>query len=391
MPRERDPRPALALFYAAYFANLGIFLPFLPPWLREQGLAPAAIGALLAVQPLAKLAAPWTWGRWADRASERRLPLAVALVGAAAALAALGALRPTGLAALFAIVAVYAVGTSPSLPYAEATSLEQADRRGFAYGPVRLWGSIAFIVASGGFGLAVDRVGEPNGFLAGAALLVVAIGAVAAWPAAESPSASSSSTPRGRRRVGVGTARLFAACAAMQASHGAYYAFYSIRLRDLGMGGTAIGALWALGVACEVAILTRIDTIVARLGPHAVLRLSLAAAALRWAWIARVEGPFALAAAQVLHALTYAAFHVAALREVHARFPAGRRATAQASYSGWTYGAGTLVGTLAAGAVVETAGIPAAFLLGSGVAAAGIVLLGPARGPVDPAPDDQPS
>ena len=40
--------------------------------------------------------------------------------------------------------------------------------------------------------------------------------------------------------------RFFAACALMQASDGAYYTFYSIRLQDLGHGGATIGALWAL-------------------------------------------------------------------------------------------------------------------------------------------------
>ena len=94
MFQERDPRPALALFYAAYFANMGILVPFLPPWLREQGIAPTTIGALLALQPLAKMVAPWTWGRWADRTGERRAPLAIAMAASASQLAGSGPVAP---------------------------------------------------------------------------------------------------------------------------------------------------------------------------------------------------------------------------------------------------------------------------------------------------------
>jgi PPP family 3-phenylpropionic acid transporter len=376
MSQERDPRPALAIFYAAYFANMGILVPFLPPWLREQGIAPATIGALLALQPLAKMVAPWTWGRWADRTGERRVPLAIAMACGALAIAALGALRPTGLGALFAIVAVYAVCSAPGLPYAEATVLEQSDRRRFAYGPVRLWGSVAFIGSSWGFGILVDRTGAPVGFLAGAGLLAVAGIAAAAWPPAETAASSRPPSPVPHGSVGAGTVRLFVACALMQASQGAYYGFYSIRLREIGYGGAAIGALWALGVLCEVALLTRADRWIDRIGTGAVMRISLVAAAVRWTTIAWVEAPAPLVAAQVLHALTYASFHVAALREMHRRFPPGKRAEGQTLFSGLTYGLGGLVGMLLAGGLAERAGIGAAFLVSAAIAALGLIVLG---------------
>ena len=38
----------LALFYAAYFAAVGIYLPFWPVWLESRGLGAAEIGYVLA-------------------------------------------------------------------------------------------------------------------------------------------------------------------------------------------------------------------------------------------------------------------------------------------------------------------------------------------------------
>ena len=39
----------LALFYAAFFAVIGIHLPFWPVWLASRGVTPAEIGVLVAV------------------------------------------------------------------------------------------------------------------------------------------------------------------------------------------------------------------------------------------------------------------------------------------------------------------------------------------------------
>jgi PPP family 3-phenylpropionic acid transporter len=170
--------------------------------------------------------------------------------------------------------------------------------------------------------------------------------------------------------------RLFAGCALMQVGHGGYYAFYTLRLQDLGYPGWAIGSLWALAVLCEVGLLSRADDLVEKLGTPAVQRMSLVAAAVRWLVIGFLAVPVALVLAQVLHALTYAAFHVASLREVHRRFGPGRRATGQALYSGLTYGLGIFTGTLLAGALVDRAGYAGLFLFCAAMPLLAIAVLG---------------
>jgi hypothetical protein len=46
--REHLLAPRLALFYAAYFAAVGIHLPFWPVWLEWRGLGATEIGYVLA-------------------------------------------------------------------------------------------------------------------------------------------------------------------------------------------------------------------------------------------------------------------------------------------------------------------------------------------------------
>jgi PPP family 3-phenylpropionic acid transporter len=360
---------------------MGIVLPFLPLWFLSLGLGSAVIGLLVALSPLSKVLAPWTWGRLADRTGLRRRLLIVSSLAAAAALWGVAGLSSVG--ALIVGVGLYAFCVAPALPFAEATALEQAEARGFAYGRVRLWGSLSFVAVAAASGAAITAV--PGRGLIYAAAAMLALGALAAtrFPA---PTAAGPPTPRATGPAGGGRSlrdpslwRLLAACALMQAGHGPYYAFYSIRLEGLGYGGTAIGLLWALAVICEVLLLTRVDLAVDRFGTAAVLRFSLLAAVVRWTIIATAESAAPLVAAQTLHALTYAAFHVAALREVHRRFRPEDRATGQALYSGLTYGLGIFCGTLVAGLLAEPVGLPSLFGISAVTSLAAVLVLGRGR------------
>jgi PPP family 3-phenylpropionic acid transporter len=161
----------------------------------------------------------------------------------------------------------------------------------------------------------------------------------------------------------------------MQISHGAFYSFYSIRLKDLGYSDAVIGWQWALAVICEVLMLTRVDRVVRRFGSPAVLRLCIAIATLRWLLVASTESLPLLTLSQTLHAFTYAAFHVAAIRIVHRSF-AHARAKGQALYSGMTYGLGLFVGSTLAGLLATPLGLPAVFLLSAAIAASALLVLG---------------
>ncbi len=170
--------------------------------------------------------------------------------------------------------------------------------------------------------------------------------------------------------------RFFACCALMQASHGAYYTFYSIHLQDVGYRGTTIGALWALAIICEVALLTRIDAVVNRLGRGTVLRACLALAALRWLLIGSSTSALSLVVAQTLHAATYAGFHVTAIRTVYEMFGREERARGQAMYSGMTFGLGLFAGSLVAGWLVDPIGLSAVFRGSAWVALAALLAAG---------------
>jgi PPP family 3-phenylpropionic acid transporter len=138
-----------------------------------------------------------------------------------------------------------------------------------------------------------------------------------------------------------------------------------------------IGALWALAVICEILLFTSMDRVVARLGTQSVMVGCLVIAAGRWLLIGSVTGLPWLVLGQTLHAFTYAAFHVAAIRVVYRRFGPQRRARGQAVYSGMTFGLGILLGSLAAGWLVGPLGLSRVFIGSAGVALLAGWLVGP--------------
>ncbi|HEX2796592.1 MAG TPA: MFS transporter, partial [Immundisolibacter sp.] len=148
-----------------------------------------------------------------------------------------------------------------------------------------------------------------------------------------------------------------AAAFLMQASHGPYYGFFSILLEDQGYTRSMVGALWALGVVAEVGVFLALARLLPRIGASRVFMASLLLAALRWLLIGHGAGSLAwLLPAQILHAATLGAFHVAALAQVQRFFPGALQGRGQALYSGLCMGGGGALGGVVSGFLWDSAG-----------------------------------
>src|SRR5262249_19422227 len=140
----------LKIFYAALFITLGVQMPFLPVWLTAKGLDAQAVGIVLAVPIVVRIFAIPLATRAADGHDALRGVIIVAAVGATAGFAALG--FAPGTVAIAILYALASACYAPVMMLADTYALRGLPRRGRAYGPVRLWGSAAFIVASFGAG-----------------------------------------------------------------------------------------------------------------------------------------------------------------------------------------------------------------------------------------------
>jgi PPP family 3-phenylpropionic acid transporter len=149
----------LALVYAALYMTLGVQLPFLPVWLAAKGLDSRAIGIVLALPMIVRVFAIPMATSAADRRDALR---AVIIAGAAAAVVGFAALALVeGAVAIMVMYTLASIAATPVTLLVDAYALRGLAQWGLAYGPVRLWGSAAFIVTSFGAGFLLDLI-EPR-------------------------------------------------------------------------------------------------------------------------------------------------------------------------------------------------------------------------------------
>lgn len=374
-----SPASRLAGFYFAYFCYLGTFVAYFSLWLAGRGHSPGEIAAVLAVPQFVRIVAPAAWGwiadLWAERfPGGRRGIVAMSSVLAAASFGALG--FADRIAAVFACVALMALFSAGVLPLVEATTLAALRGRTEGYGPVRLWGSLGFIVSVLAAGALLDR--QPVGVLLPLIAALMAFAALAALALPAARAADSEQGAQGLRRVlrEPRVIALFAACFCMSVAHGALYAFYSIYLVETGYSKTLVGLLWTLGVLAEIALFLALPALFRRWSLRAVLIASFIAAAIRFVTIGWGVASLALLAlAQLLHALTFGAYHAAAIAAVYRLFSGTLQVRGQALYASLSYGLGGAAGLLLSGWSWSALGPPLTFTISGGFGLAGALLV----------------
>jgi len=307
-------------------------------------------------------------GHIADRTGRRTAIVQIAAIGSVLVFA--GVFAGNGFWWLFAVMAALSFFWSASLPLVEAMTLSHLGERSDAYGRIRLWGSVGFIVMVVGLGHAFDHVSI--GWLPWAVLAVM-LGIVAfarVIPEAEILPHAGDHIPVWTVLKRPEVASLLAACLLMAVTHGPYYTFYSIYLVDHGYGKSTVGWLWALGVLCEIGVFLVIPRIFARVTPRKLILASFALAVLRFLVIAwGVELAWLVWGAQTLHAFTFGTFHAAAVALIHQHFRGRHQARGQALYTSLSYGIGGTVGGLVSGLTWDTLGPAWTFTLAAASAA----------------------
>jgi len=160
----------------------------------------------------------------------------------------------------------------------------------------------------------------------------------------------------------------------MQVSHGAYYGFFSLYLSEAGYSGGQIGLYWVIGVVAEIILMWRWSKALQAAAPALVFTICLLLASLRWFGIALTTDPILLILLQLLHAASFAAFHVAAIAWVKRLSPDSRHAAAQGLFSAAGFGLGSTIGIMGCGLIASAFGFTTAFYLCALIALLGIPL-----------------
>jgi PPP family 3-phenylpropionic acid transporter len=376
IPRQPGRQSArLGAFYAASFLVVGVQLPFWPVWLAGRGLDVRQIAMVFAAAIWAKVIATPALGALSDRLGRRR---AVMIVLAAVSAAAYAGLWPVaGFWAILALNLVAGTAQSALMPLGDSITLAAVRHAGLDYGRVRVWGSVAFVVAAIGSGTALAASVPAGGGGNQVLLLVLAASAVLLVACVGIPTAGPAGMPRSRWSAlgGLIADRRFwlfvVSAAALQSSHQLYYGFGTLYWRRLGFSDSVVGALWAEGVVAEIVLFWFSAPFVARLGPLGLMALGGVAGIVRWSLMGLVPGLAMAAVLQVLHAGSFGASHLGAMHFMARTVPPGTAASAQSLYAALSAGLGSGLVMLAAGALYAAYG-GQAYLFMAMLSAAGL-------------------
>jgi len=292
----------LALFYGTMFGMVGTHLPFFTVWLKAVGIDAFWIGIITAIPPVTRFTILPFVTALAERRHALRGAIVVTAFATALGFSILGTQHQPVL--VFLAYAVTCCLWTPMVPLTDAYALRGVARHGLNYGPLRLWGSAAFVAGALGCGLLVDVIAAQN--------LIWVIASVAALGAFVGLGLQPLGTPKSPVNIHHGAGALLrdpgflaiiVTSALIQGSHAAYYIFASIAWQQAGLGGLTIAGLWSLGVIAEIVVFALSPRFT--LPPVMLVVIAALSAVARWVITAQ-EPPLAiLAAVQLAHGLTF--------------------------------------------------------------------------------------
>jgi len=292
----------LALFYGTMFGMVGTHLPFFTVWLKAVGIDAFWIGIITAIPPVTRFTVLPFVTALAERRHALRGAIVVTAFATALGFSILGTQHQPVL--VFLAYAVTCCLWTPMVPLTDAYALRGVARHGLNYGPLRLWGSAAFVAGALGCGLLVDVIAAQN--LIWVIVSVATLGAfvgLGLQPLGTPKSAANIHHGAGALLRDPGFLAIIVTSALIQGSHAAYYIFASIAWQQAGLGGLTIAGLWSLGVIAEIVVFALSPRFT--LPPVMLVVIAALSAVARWVITAQ-EPPLAiLAAVQLAHGLTF--------------------------------------------------------------------------------------
>jgi PPP family 3-phenylpropionic acid transporter len=372
--------------------GLGIFFPFFSLYLRENaGLSGSQVGVVLSLLPLVGMLAQPLWGQLADRTGSRSRVLSLVTLGAASGYFTLGFAH--GFAALVAATLLLAFFSTAMVPTAMSVTfaLAQGDRAR-AFGRMRVWGTVGFLLLVVGFPHLLDAVQSARGLerVAGGpsepgleVMFPITAGAIAlgALIALALPRGGEMElrAPKGDWR------RLFRHPPFVRLLGFTLVAYlclqgpmsiFPIYVRSLGGTLDSVSHMWILMLALELPLVFYSGSSIARVGPRGLLAIGTLAGGIRWTACGLLSNLAAVYPFQILHGVVVAGLVIGGPLYVEAVVPERLRSTGQGVLAMVGVSMGAVTSQLGTGILLELGGTRAPYLVG-GLGALTLVALLP--------------
>jgi nucleoside transporter len=341
--------------WGAWFVTMGTFLA------TDLSASGSQISLAYLTQSLGAIAAPFIIGLIADQFFSAQKVLGILHLAGAALLSLASTMETFG--AFFPVILVYMIVYMPTLALVNSVSFRQMTNPEKQFPAVRVLGTIGWIVAGVIIGwLSWEQAGQLTQTFRMAAVASLVLGVFSfALPATPPTRRGEKATIRdilGLEAVGLLKNRsylvFFLSSIAICIPLAFYYNFTNLFLNEEGVRSAA--AVQSLGQVSEVLFLLLMPFLLVRLGVKITLAVGMAAWGLRYVFFAFGDAGglfWMLLLGIVLHGICYDFFFVAG--QIYTDKFAGERfrSAAQGLITLATYGVGILIGSLAAGPIVD--------------------------------------
>ena len=299
---------------SSVFLGLGIFLPFFPSWLLSQGNTANEVAVLLSISLVVRVFLSPYAVALAGGLSQRRYAAYFFCFVSVLSFAALGFVD--NFIIVLILLSIFSVFWHALIPLGDSFVLSEVRLSGANYGHIRLWGSVAFVVANLAAGMFLTDLGTNGVFWLILAMLALSLMVSFLLPTYHLD-------PSDRPKVGshglgglIGflKRRQFLQIAALagliQASHVLVYGFGTIDWLARDFSASQIGWFWAVGVIAEILLFTQASQLFSKIGASRLLLLGGIAATLRWALHGSMDDVALILMVQILHGFSFGATHL---------------------------------------------------------------------------------
>jgi len=318
----------LSLYYFFYFAVIGIYVIFLPNYLKNLSYSPEQIGILFSALPISRFITPFFFQKKIITSTIFKISIVVSLI--------IPLLFFVNNFYIYLIALVFlGVVWSINFPYIEALAINKLQEH---YGKTRLWGSIGFVAVALGFSY----------FKVNFVVWFLVLNLITGYFAFKFVNPEFTISKHYEKIDFLKEWQFWLALILLQISFGGFYNFFTIYNLSNGIPKEINGWLWSIGVIAEIIIFIYQYKFLNKNNSLFYIKISIFMTSIRWVILYLFAGNILLITlSQTLHLFSFAIFHTSAIMYVSTKYK--NQTLAQQFYAGIGYGLAAFLGSFISG------------------------------------------